>query len=281
PTIYDANYTEISPSAVGNPYMFTARRADDETALYYYRARYYAFDIGRFLQADPVGYDDGLNVYAYCGNNPLIWADPYGLCKESLFDRAMNVVGPLTVPVAITCLTILYPPVGVALMMASGFMGGLYVGEGVITGTDIYGNPLSTHQRVIRTAVGTTAIALSAIGAARIDAAAAITTPSAPTPSPHGPRSAPDFVVTPGGQAIRVPSGATGPYPTRAPGFQYTGGSGGHGLESRVTGVRIMEANRYQGSRAVYMNVQGQTVNPATGQTVAPSHPAAHHYFDP
>ena len=81
PTIYDADSSEIPQSAVGNPYMFTARRADDETALYYYRARYYAFDIGRFLQTDPVGYDDGLNMYAYCGNNPLIWADPYGLCK--------------------------------------------------------------------------------------------------------------------------------------------------------------------------------------------------------
>ncbi|MFC1792057.1 RHS repeat-associated core domain-containing protein [Planctomycetota bacterium] len=54
PTIYDENQTEISQSAVGNPYMFTGRRADDETALYYYRARYYAFDIGRFLQTDPI-----------------------------------------------------------------------------------------------------------------------------------------------------------------------------------------------------------------------------------
>jgi RHS repeat-associated protein len=85
PTIYDANYTEISPSAVGNPYMFTARRADDETALYYYRARYYAFDIGRFLQTDSIGYDDGLNLYAYCGNNPIGFLDPMGLCKEQPF----------------------------------------------------------------------------------------------------------------------------------------------------------------------------------------------------
>ena len=38
PTIYDANETEIASSATGNPYMFTARRADDETALYYYRS---------------------------------------------------------------------------------------------------------------------------------------------------------------------------------------------------------------------------------------------------
>jgi RHS repeat-associated protein len=85
PTIYDANETEISKSTIGNPYMFTARRADDETALYYYRARYYAFDVGRFLQTDPVGYLEGMNLYTYCGNNPLNLIDPMGLCKDQPF----------------------------------------------------------------------------------------------------------------------------------------------------------------------------------------------------
>jgi RHS repeat-associated protein len=79
PTIYDANSSEISQSAIGNPYMFTARRADDETALYYYRTRYYTFDIGRFLQTDPLGYYDSLNLYQYCWNNSTNWTDPYGL----------------------------------------------------------------------------------------------------------------------------------------------------------------------------------------------------------
>jgi RHS repeat-associated protein len=95
PTIYDENKTEISQSAIDNPYMFTARRADDETALYYYRARYYAFDIGRFLQTDPIGFYDGLNRYTYCGNNPLNWTDPLGNITVSvggggLFEFALS-----------------------------------------------------------------------------------------------------------------------------------------------------------------------------------------------
>jgi RHS repeat-associated protein len=82
PTIRDANGTEIAASAFANPYLFTGRAYDAETGLYYYRARYYDYATGRFLQADPTGYADGLNLYAYVGNNPAIFSDAYGLCKE-------------------------------------------------------------------------------------------------------------------------------------------------------------------------------------------------------
>jgi len=67
---------------VGNPYLFTGRRYDPETGLYYYRARYYDPEIGRFLQVDPIGYAGGINLYGYCQNNPILFIDPWGLCKE-------------------------------------------------------------------------------------------------------------------------------------------------------------------------------------------------------
>lgn len=80
PTIWDANAQEIvESSVVGNPFMFTGRRYDSETGLYYYRARYYDPYIGRFLQTDPIRYAAGLNLYTYCGNNPVNFTDPYGL----------------------------------------------------------------------------------------------------------------------------------------------------------------------------------------------------------
>jgi len=66
-------------SAVSNRYMFTGREYDSETGNYYYRARYYKPDIGRFMSADPIGYEAGLNLYTYVANNPINNIDPLGL----------------------------------------------------------------------------------------------------------------------------------------------------------------------------------------------------------
>ena len=78
---YDVFGQPRTTSGIGNPYLFTSRR-HDESGLYYYRARYYNPHIGCFLQPDPAGYAVGLNLYTYCGNNPVNWTDPYGLDKD-------------------------------------------------------------------------------------------------------------------------------------------------------------------------------------------------------
>jgi RHS repeat-associated protein len=91
------------------------------------------------------------------------------------------------------------------------------------------------------------------------------------------PQTSPSFVVTPNGEAIPVPEGATGPNaPQSGSGMVYQGGSGGNGMNSRTTGVRIMDANSNQGPRVNFMNANGQTVNPATGRTIPNSDPAGH-----
>ena len=65
----------------GCAYRFTGRYLDAETGLYYYRARYYSPDLGRFLNPDPSGYGDGMNLYAYVGNDPVNYTDPSGLFR--------------------------------------------------------------------------------------------------------------------------------------------------------------------------------------------------------
>jgi RHS repeat-associated protein len=81
-----------------NRFLFTGREFDKETGLYYYRARYYKPEIGRFLQTDPTGYRDGLNMYRYCANRPTNAVDPSGLSIESMTAQGYTVAGYVIMP---------------------------------------------------------------------------------------------------------------------------------------------------------------------------------------
>ncbi|MDR8391157.1 RHS repeat-associated core domain-containing protein [Aliifodinibius sp. S!AR15-10] len=63
----------------GNYYLFTARRFDEKTGLYYYRNRYYEVFGAKFLGRDPLGYIDNLNLYTFVQSNPVNNTDPVGL----------------------------------------------------------------------------------------------------------------------------------------------------------------------------------------------------------
>ncbi|WP_427501458.1 RHS repeat domain-containing protein [Methylomonas sp. MED-D] len=60
-----------------------AGREPDVTGLIHYRARSYDPSLGRFAQRDPAGFADGINPYAYVGNNPISFSDPLGLMKAA------------------------------------------------------------------------------------------------------------------------------------------------------------------------------------------------------
>ena len=71
---------------IQNRILYTGQQYDQETAQYYLRARFYNPVVGRFLQED-VYRGDGLNLYAYCANNPVMYYDPSGYESKDCYDK--------------------------------------------------------------------------------------------------------------------------------------------------------------------------------------------------
>jgi RHS repeat-associated protein len=63
-------------------FRYTGQAALPELQLYHYKARVYDPRLGRFLQTDPIGYKDGLNLYAYVGGDPINRFDASGMKSE-------------------------------------------------------------------------------------------------------------------------------------------------------------------------------------------------------
>ena len=76
-----------------NPFRYRGYYYDNETGLYYLNARYYDPSIGRFISPDVLtildetkGHINGLNLYMYCNNNPVMFVDPSGCLPRWLRD---------------------------------------------------------------------------------------------------------------------------------------------------------------------------------------------------
>ena len=95
-----------------NPFRFKGYYFDEESSMYYCQSRYYVPEWGRWLNCDSANFIDledlnGMNLFAYCNNNPNNYVDPSGHVPQWLKWLAIGlaVVGGLLVAGAITALT--------------------------------------------------------------------------------------------------------------------------------------------------------------------------------
>ncbi|MCI8596730.1 MAG: RHS repeat-associated core domain-containing protein [Clostridia bacterium] len=125
-----------------NPFRYRGYYYDVETGLYFLKTRYYDPEIGRFITIDDLQYLDpetinGLNLYAYCGNNPIMAVDPEGTkwWKTKFLKALATIVTVTAITVALAALTV--ATFGIGTAVATGIVIGAAVGGAIAGGVNL------------------------------------------------------------------------------------------------------------------------------------------------
>lgn len=117
-----------------SPWIYSGKRFDAETGFYYFGRRYLDPQLGRWITKDPLGYADGLNLYAYVHNRPLTHIDPDGQFAF-LIPIALSLAAEYTVPFAAVALQ------EAGYITAAAFLTGVVQGY---NGSILEGSPLES-----------------------------------------------------------------------------------------------------------------------------------------
>lgn len=136
--------TDADSNSIGNknPFRYRGYYYDIDNKLYYLQTRYYDPEVGRFINADALEYLDpetlgGLNLYAYCGNNPVMAVDPEGTAWWDILGKILLGVAIFAV-LAVAAVATAGTAIGVILTGAAIGAGcGFFAGgiSGAITAT--------------------------------------------------------------------------------------------------------------------------------------------------
>ena len=128
-----------------NPFRYRGYYYDEEISLYYLNSRYYDPEIGRFISADAIDYlapetINGIDLYAYCNNNPVMNTDPSGRAWWQIFVSVLIIGVAAVVAVATAGTAVGIIAAGAAIGGAVGGIAGGATGaiEAAKNGGDIF-----------------------------------------------------------------------------------------------------------------------------------------------
>ena len=140
------SYDEFGIPSVTNVgrFGYTGQTWIPELGMNYYKARMYSPTLGRFMQTDPIGYSDGMNMYRYVGSDPVNAVDPTGLMMMDIISECRGgrkysyqdpELGTVYVTEAVVCTYRSggggggFPPLGLGLGLGGGGGGGVGLGQ--------------------------------------------------------------------------------------------------------------------------------------------------------
>ena len=122
--------------AIINPFRFKGYYFDSESGMYYCHTRYYVPEWCRWLNADHPSFLQPeslqrMNLFVYCGNNPVIGFDPAGTWDWSTFGEGVGLIFTAVVAIALSVTTF-----GAGIPLAMGLIAGVTLGAGILTGVN-------------------------------------------------------------------------------------------------------------------------------------------------